>query len=109
RKRLLQIRALRRKQLSSVLGDVHVVFQSDTKFPADVDTRLVAETHIGRQRKSVAADKIGPLVAVHADSVSNTMSKAFVVGTIASVCDYLSRRCIYGLALHSGLGCSQRG
>src|SRR5258708_11401662 len=41
-KRILQRRALRREQLRSALGDVHIVFQTHTKLAANIKAGLVA-------------------------------------------------------------------
>src|SRR5258708_545510 len=79
-KRILQRRALRREQLRSVFGDVHVVFQTHTELAANINAGLVAETHIRGQQLRVAPDKIRPLVAVHADAVAQTMGEVLVIG-----------------------------
>src|SRR5437763_15677069 len=72
--RMLQARALRREQLRAVCSDVHVVFQTHAELAANVNPRFIAEAHAGLQPQSVAAHQVRPLVAIHADAVSEPVS-----------------------------------
>src|SRR5437763_9355720 len=69
------------KKLRAALGDVETVLEPDPEFAIDGDHRLVAEAHARLERRLVAADEVGPLVAVEADAVAGAMRKArhFVV------------------------------
>src|ERR1700678_1552804 len=88
--RIFQRWALRRKQLGGVFRDVHIVFETDTKFSVDVDAGLVAGRHIGRKPGGVAADEVWPFVTIHAQAVTETVGKILVVRTVARVSNYFS-------------------
>src|SRR5579864_5175139 len=90
--RLIDGWALFRKGAGAVLGDVHAIFQADSKFAVNGDGGLVAETHSRLERALVAQDKIRPLMSIQADSMSGAMRKPgdFVAGAKAVVGDYLS-------------------
>ncbi len=69
------------KHLGTVGGDDPVVFEADAEFASDVDAGLVGEGHAGGERRGVAADEVGPFVAVHAaDAVTEAVGEVFVVG-----------------------------
>ena len=70
---------------AAVFGDVPVVFEADAELASDVDAGLVGEAHAGGKGRGVAADEIGPLVAVHADAVADAVGEVFVVGAEAGV------------------------
>src|SRR5437899_8909392 len=97
-KRMFQIWRLSRKQLCSILRDEHVVFQTYAKFTADINSRLVTECHIRRKQLSIAADKIRPLMPIHANAMPHAMSKVLVVWAIACLSDDFSRCGIHRLA-----------
>lgn len=103
-KRLFQARALRRKQFSAALSDVHVIFQANAELAADVNARLITETHARGQRHFVAADKIRPFMAVHANTMSNAVTEVRIVRTVAGIGDDLARRSIYGFTRDARLG-----
>jgi hypothetical protein len=67
--------ALWGEHLASVFSDVPVVFEADAEFASDVDAGFVGEAHAGDEWSVVAADEIGPLVAVHADAVAETVGE----------------------------------
>src|SRR5579864_2036797 len=69
-KRIFQRRTLRREQLRTVLGDVHIVFEANAEFSAKINARLVAGGHVRLELGRVAANQIRPLVAVHSQSVA---------------------------------------
>src|SRR5580698_3559169 len=99
---------LPREQLSTGFRDVHVIFEADAELTRNVNARLIAESHVLGQQRSVAAHQIRPLVAVHAHTVAETMWKELVVWSIAGVGDDLARSCVHGLAFDAGPGCLQR-
>jgi hypothetical protein len=57
----------------------------------------------------VAADQIGPLVAVHAHAVSEAMGEVLVIGAVACVGDDFARGGVDGAGFRAGLGGGQRG
>ena len=63
----------------------------------------------GGERGGVATDEIGPLVAVHADTVAEAVGEVFVVGAEAGGGDDVAGCGVDGLALHSGVSCGERG
>src|SRR5712692_3845187 len=79
--------ALRGEHLAAVGGDDPVVLEADAELAGDVDAGLVGEGHAGGEWGGVAADEIGPLVAVHADAVAYAMGEVLVVGAKACVGD----------------------
>src|SRR5215468_3401821 len=89
--------ALRREQLRTVLCDVHIVFEPYAEFSADVDARLVAETHVGFQAESISTHQVGPFMAVHADAMAQAMGEVLVIWPIARVGDHLARGSVNGL------------
>jgi len=91
--RVFQRGTLRSEQFCSVFHDVHVVLQTDAEISADVNARLIAEGHLRLKFRRVAADEIGPLVAVHAYAVSQAMREVFVIRAVARVGDDLARGC----------------
>src|SRR5689334_2975895 len=101
--RIFERRALRCKEFSAVFSNVHIVFQADPEFSADVNPGLIAERHIRCKRQSIAADQVRPLVSVHSDAVTEPMGEVFVIRTVAGVCDHLARGRVHRLSLYSGL------
>src|SRR5882672_10087715 len=91
------------KKLRTVLSDIETVLEPDPEFAVDGDHRFVAEAHAGLERGLVAADEIGPLVAVEADAMAGAMRKArhFVVRPESGVGDDLSRSGVDRLARHA--------
>ena len=81
--RVFETGTLRGEHFAAVFGDVPVVFEADAEFAGDVDAGFVGEAHAGGEGCGVAADEIGPLVAVHADAVADTMGEVLVVGTVS--------------------------
>src|SRR5258708_9402340 len=72
--------ALRGEHLAAVFCDVPVVFEADAELAGDVDAGFVGEAHAWGERGGVAADEVGPLVAVHADAVADAGGEVLVVG-----------------------------
>lgn len=101
--------ALRGEHVASIGGDDPVVFEADAELADDVDSGLVGEGHVGFERKGVASDEIGPLVAVHADAVAEPMAEVLVAGAVARVGDDLAGGCVDGLAGGSGFACGEGG
>src|SRR5581483_1392908 len=87
-KRILQRRALRREQLSSVLSNVHVIFEAHAEFSTDVDSRLIAECHSGTQLQRVSMNEVRPLVAIHANAMSEAMREVLVPWFVSCIGDY---------------------
>src|SRR6185437_8161667 len=96
------------EQSGTVGSDVHVIFQSHSEFPNDVDAGLVAEGHVRLNRALVAAHQVVPLVAVHADAVPEAVAEILVIGAEAAVAHHLARCGIHGLHGRAHLGGSQR-
>src|SRR5258708_8221815 len=74
--------ALRGEHLAAVFGDVPVVFEADAELAGDVDAGFVGEAHAWGEWGGVAADEVGPLVAVHADAVAEAAGGGFEVGAV---------------------------
>src|ERR1700733_9938080 len=70
---------LRSEHFASVFRDVPVVFEADAEFAGDIDAGFVGEAHAGGERSGVAADEIGPFVAVHTDAVAEAGGEGFGV------------------------------
>src|SRR5260370_15765481 len=83
--RLFQRCALWCKQFRTVFRDVHVVFETHAEFAPNINSRLVAEGHVGLEFGRVAAYQIRPLVTIHADAMAKPVCETFVVRTEASV------------------------
>src|SRR6202011_569481 len=101
--------ALRGEHLAAVCGDVPVVFEADAELAGDVDAGFVGEAHAGGERCGVAADEVGPLVAVHADAVAQAVGEVFVVGTVAGGGDDVAGGGVDSLALDAGMGGGEGG
>ena len=67
----------------AVGSDDHVVFAAQAEFAGDVDAGLVGKGHAGFEDGGAAANEIGMLVAVEADTVAEAMGKEFIAGAIA--------------------------
>ena len=100
---VFEARALRGEHLAAVFCEVPVVFEADTELSGNVDAGLVREAHSGGERGGIAADKIRPFVAVHADTVSDAVGEVFVVGAVAGGGDDIAGGFVDGLALHAGV------
>ena len=100
---------MRGEHLAAVFGDVPVVFETDAELAGDVDAGFVGEAHAWSQRSGVAANEIGPLVAVHADAVADAVGEVFIVGAVAGGGDDIACGCVDGLALHAGAGGGECG
>src|SRR5215207_6638657 len=74
--RLVDRHTLRREEAGALLGDVETVFQADAELAIDGDHRLVAEAHSRRDRRGVAADEVGPLVAVEPDAMAGAVRQS---------------------------------
>jgi len=98
---------LRGEHLSAVGGDDPVVFEADAELAGDVDAGLVGEGHAGEEWRGVAADEIGPLVAIHPDAVADAVAEVFVVGAEACIADDLAGCGVDGLTLHTGMRCGE--
>src|SRR5271170_6713717 len=101
--------ALRGEHLAAVFGDVPIVFEADAELAGDVDAGFVGETHARGERGGVAADEVGPLVAVHADAVADAVSEVFVVGAVAGGGDDVARGGVDSLALDAGTSGGEGG
>ena len=101
--------ALRGEHFAAVFGDVPVVFEADAELAGDVDAGLVGEAHACGEWGGVAADEVGPFVAVHADAVADAVGEVFVVGAVAGGGDDVAGGGVDGLALHAGMGCGECG
>ena len=101
--------ALRGEHFAAIVGDVPVVFEADAELAGDVDAGLVGEAHAGGEGRGVAADEVGPFVAVHADAVADAVGEVFVVGAVACGGDDVACGGVDGLALDAGMGCGERG
>src|SRR5579863_6456477 len=104
-KRIFQGWALRCKQLGAGFCDVHIVFKADPELTTDVDSRLVAESHVRLQKGGIAPHQIRPLVPIHSHAMAHTMSKELVVRPIARAGNDFSCRCIHGLTLATRTRC----
>ena len=82
--RIFQRRALRREQFRAVLRDVHVVFEPHAELAANINSRLVAESHVGLQLGCVTAHQVRPLVAVHAHAVAEAVREVLVARAVAA-------------------------
>ncbi len=100
---------LRGEHLAAVFGEVPVVFEADAELAGDVDARFVGEAHAGSERCGVAADEVGPLMAVHADAMAETVREVFVVWAEAGSGDDVAGGCVDGLALDAGMGSGECG
>src|SRR5215472_15092622 len=106
--RLFQALVLSGKQLAAILRQVPVVFEADSKLAADVNPGLVAEAHVRFELGLVPADKISPLVAIHANAVAEPVREEFVVRSVARVGDHLARGGVNRLRLNSRSRCCER-
>src|SRR6266478_3509094 len=100
---------LRGEHLAAVFGDVPVVFEADAELAGDVDAGLVGEAHAWGEWGGVAADEVGPLVAVHADAVAEAVGEVLVVGAVAGGGDDVAGGGVDGLALDAWTGCGESG
>src|SRR5438105_5813422 len=98
-RRLLRRSRPLREALRAVRGDGDDVLVADAHLPRDVDPRLVGEAHAGAQGGAVGAHEVGPLVAVHADAVAQTMGEELVVGAEARLLDHAAGGRVHGLRL----------
>jgi hypothetical protein len=94
--------ALGGEHLAAGLGDVPVVFEADAELTGEVDAGFVGEAHTRGERGGVAPDEIGPLVAVHADAVTEAVGEVLVVGAESCGGDDVASGGVDGLALDSG-------
>src|SRR5256885_1927803 len=94
-KRIFERRALRCKEFCATFRDAHVIFQAHSEFAANINSRLIAECHVGRKRQSIAADQVRPLVSIHSDAVAHAMGEVFVIRTVAGVSDHLASRRVH--------------
>src|SRR5580693_8718176 len=101
--------ALRGEHFAAVFGEVPVVFEADAELAGDVDAGLVGEAHAGGERGGVAADEVGPLVAVHTNAVADAVGEVFIVGAEAGGGDDVASCCVDGLALDAGTSCGESG
>ena len=108
-RRVVRGRGFGGEHVASVWGDDPVVFEADSELADDIDARLVGEGHAGFEDGVVAADEIGPLVAVHADAVAEAVGEVFVVGAVAGVGDDFAGGVVDGVAGCSGLACGEGG
>jgi hypothetical protein len=100
------------EEFGAVCGHVHVVFETDAErfgVVGEIDAGLVGEGHVGGKGLDVAADEVGPLVHVHAYSVTDAVGEVFVVRAEAGGGDDAAGGSIYGLHLDSGTGCGKGG
>src|SRR5581483_9827142 len=87
----------------------HVIFETYAELTWDIDPRLIAENHVGFERRFVFSDEVGPLVTIHSHAVTQTVRKVFVVWAVTGICDDFSRGCIDAFARHAGASGPQRG
>jgi hypothetical protein len=95
-------RALWSEHFAAFFGEVPVVFESYAELAGKVDAGFVGEAHTGCQGRGVAADEVGPFVAVHADAVADAVGEVFVVGAVAGGSDEVACCGVDGLALYAG-------
>src|SRR5438128_1998963 len=94
---------------------MHVVFEPYTELAANVDARLVAETHprLGAKRslpsEHVVLHQVWPFVTVHADAVSEAVGEVFETGTVTGLDDDVARRGVDRFERGAGLRRYQRG
>ncbi len=98
---------MRGKHLPAGFDDVPVVFETDAELAREIDAGFVGEAHAGCEGRGVAANEIGPLVAVHADAVTDAVGEVFVVGAVACGGDDRARGSVDGLTLDAGAGCCE--
>src|SRR5258708_27778273 len=103
-RRLLGAARPLREVLDPLLGDGHDILVPDPHLPREVYPRLVGEAHPRPELGGVAADEVGPLVAVHADAVAKAMGEALVGGAEAAVRDDLAGGRVHRLAFHARPG-----
>src|SRR5258708_10829946 len=96
-----------REAFDRVLGDGHDILVPDPHLPREVYPRLVGEAHPRPKLGGVAADEVGPLVAVHADAVAKAMGEALICGAEAAVRDDLAGGRVHRLAFHARPGGSK--
>ena len=84
---MLQRWALRREKFGAVFCNVHIVLKPDAECTANVDARLIAECHVGRELGAVPAYQIRPFMAVHPDAVSHPVREELVVRPVACIGD----------------------
>src|ERR1700738_1932946 len=101
--------ALRGEELAAGLGDVPVVFEADAEFSRQIDAGFVGEGHSLSEWGIVAADEVGPLVAVHADAVTEAVGEGLVAGAEAGVGDDGAGGGVDGVAGDSGAGGGEGG
>src|SRR5438046_3116914 len=106
---VFEARALWGEHFAAVFDDVPIVFEADAELAGDVDAGFVGETHAGGERGGVAADQVGPFVAVHADAVTYAVGEVFVVGAVAGRGDEIAGGGVDGLALDTGMSCGEGG
>ncbi len=104
---MFERRALRGEHLAAGFGDVPVVFEADAELAGNVDAGFVGEAHAGGEGCGVAANEVGPLVAVHADAVADAVGEVFVVGAVACGGDNCAGGGVDGLTLDAGAGCCE--
>src|SRR5215510_14934519 len=81
--------ALRRKQCRSVIGNEHVVLETDAELTGDVNARLVAEHHARTKRQlrvpaeHVVLDEIWPLMHIHAQAMAKTVSEELIARAVS--------------------------
>src|SRR5579863_2898842 len=80
---------------------MHIVFEANAEFTADVDAGLVAEGHVRPEFDGIAAHQIWPLMPVHAHAMAQAMREVFVAGAIACISNHFSCSGIDRAAFHS--------
>ena len=106
---------MRGEEDAALVGEVPVVFEADAEriLIADgagqVDAGFVGEAHAGLEQCGVAADEVGPLVAIHADAVAEAMGEDAVAGAEAGGGDDLAGGGVDGLGLDAGAGGGEGG
>lgn len=98
------------KELGGAVGDDdHVVFAADAEFTDDVDAGLVRKGHARSEDGFAAAHKVGMLVAIEADAVSETVSEIFVAGAKTGGSDDAACGVIDGAGKLAGTGGVESG
>src|SRR5690242_19888414 len=70
---------LRREQFRAILGNAHIVFQSDTELTGYVNSGLITKDHAGLKPGQVSSNQIGPLVTIHAHAMADSMREKSIV------------------------------
>src|SRR4051794_21340566 len=80
---------------------MHNILQPHAELAPDINTRLITESHVRRERHLVAANKVRPFMSVDAKAVPYPVRKVLVTGTKSGLLNYFARSAIHCLARHT--------